>query len=47
MLLMLAFISLCVVLGLAAPRLGAREGLVVAALAVLMSALYLAVEGLM
>ena len=45
--LMLAFVFLCVALGLVAPRLGAREGLVVAALAGLISALYLAVEGLM
>ena len=47
MTLMLAVIFLCVALGLVAPRFGARENLAVAVLAALMSALYLAVEGLM
>jgi hypothetical protein len=39
--LMLAVIFLCIVLGLLAPRLGAREHLAVAALATAMTALYL------
>ena len=40
MMLMLAVIFLCVALGLLAPRLGVREHLIVAFIAMLMTALY-------
>jgi hypothetical protein len=47
MALMLAYIFLCVAIGLFAQRFGARDNLTIALLAVLMAALYLAVERLM